>query len=538
MSLTNKNQALYADSSVNVNYSLPLGPASIVGNVISSNVYTAGRQPDTSVAGQTTYSNVGSYTFTNFGTNIPLTPTTTGLSVSTYFAYTAAPYGGEGLWSFRLTSNVNVTMYARQNGSSDNIFAAYNSNIAAQTSNTINIPQVAGYTGNRAAWVAGRVDHIVFTFTNTSPVVGLMYVNGVLNASATSSNVFIPENGNYTCYVPGNAFGSIDANMSVYDFRIVNGILSASQVAMLYRKLSGNNVLVPSPSMLLSGTPPFSRLSTSAKSSAVGVFSLRAVLDATALAVQIKRQSDNVTQDFYADRLGNLLTAPVTGKSIVKWLQGSTGNVVTWYDQSGLGNHATQGTSGNQPTITIAPSGSGYVAVFTSPSPNKYLSVPSSLNLGAINGSYSKSVWTYVTSNVSLYQHFLSTSTAVTGQGIHQFGWSFFPSSSNIPCVVAGQNNYPLDLTSCTFTLNTWTHLAVTYNNPTNTFIVYKNGVSIYSNVAYTSSFNVGDGLLPTNFRIGVGFGNPCNSQNYDTVIFNSALSAADITTLYNARIY
>ena len=253
MSLTVKNQGV----SSTAKYTLPAATASIVGNVISSNVYTAGRQPDTSVAGQTTYSNVGSYTFTNFGTNIPLTPTTTGLTVSTYFKYTAQPYGGEGLWSCRLTSNVNVAMFARQTGSGDTIFAAYNSNIAAQSSNTINIPQVAGYTGNRASWVPGRVDHVVFTFTNTSPVVGRMYVNGVLNASATSSNVYIPEDGNYTCYVPGNAFGSVDANMSVYDFRIVNGTLSASQVAMLYRTLSGNNVPVANPPMVFSVRPSF-----------------------------------------------------------------------------------------------------------------------------------------------------------------------------------------------------------------------------------------------------------------------------------------
>ena len=346
-------------------YTLSSGPASIIGNVISSNVYTAGRQPDTSVAGQTTYSNVGSYTFTNFGTNIPLTPTTTGLTVSTYFAYTAQPYGGEGLWTCRLTSNTNVVIYARQTGSSDTILAAYNSNISAQTSNTTNIPQVSGYTGNRAAWVAGRKDHIVFTFTNTVPVVGRMYVNGVLNATATSSNVFIPEDGNYTCLVPGNAFGSADANMSVYDFRVVNGILSASQVAMLYRTLSGNNVPVASPPLFLSGTPLFSQLSPSATSSAVGAFSLRAVNGTTAKAVQIKRQSDNATQDFYADRLGNLLTAPVTGQSLANWLGGAGANVVTWYDQSGLGNHATQGTAANQPIIQRATKGPGYACLFS-----------------------------------------------------------------------------------------------------------------------------------------------------------------------------
>jgi hypothetical protein len=344
-----------------VGYTLPSGPASIIGNVISSNVYTAGRQPDTSVAGQTTYSNVGSFTFTNFGTNIYLTPTTTGLSVSTYFAYTAAPYGGEGLWSCRLTSSTAVNAFARQTGSSDSIFGAYNSDLS---SNNFNIPQVSGYNGNRAAWVAGRKDHIVFTFTNNIPVVGRMYINGVLNSTATSSNTFIPPDGNYTCLVPGDYFGAKDANMSVYDFRIVNGILSASQVAMLYRTLSGNNVPVTDPPLKLTGTPLFTQLSPSATSSAVGAFSLRAVNGTSARAVQVRNGTTSATQDFYADRLGNLLTAPVTGQSLANWLGGATGYVTTWYDQSGRGNHASQGTAANQPIIQRATKGPGYMVVF------------------------------------------------------------------------------------------------------------------------------------------------------------------------------
>lgn len=533
-----------------VAYISPSGPASIIGNVISSNVYTAGRQPDISVASQTTYSNGASYTFTNFGTNIPLTPTTTGLSVSAYFKYTTVPYPGEGLWTCRLTSNTNVVIYARQTGGTDSIFGALNSNISAQiNSNTINIPQVSGYNGNRAAWVAGRKDHIVYTFTNTAPVVGRMYVNGLLNGTATSSNVFIAPDGNYTCHVPGNAFGPADANMSMYDFRIVNGILSASQVAMLYRTLSGNNVPVPAPPLKLTGTPLFSQLSSGATSSAVGAFSLRAVNGSSAKAVQVRpdakfppgvftatstvisalsysqyltgypfggtgvytsnsssgtgastrswRAFDGITgsngsrwisdttyvantpytgtasttaggvtypgewlqiqlpqaivlssysifpqstnipatwnvfasndgttwnvidqrgtqtlvqnqynnytisgspaaysyyrigcyiislnisfaivemklygappntaTDFYADRLGNLLTAPVTGQSLANWLGGATGYVRTWYDQSGAGNHASQATAANQPVIQRATKGPGYSCLF------------------------------------------------------------------------------------------------------------------------------------------------------------------------------
>ena len=64
--------------------------------------------------------------------------------------------------------------------------------------------------------------------------------------------------------------------------------------------------------------------------------------------------SPNLAQDFYADRLGNLLTAPVVGQSLANWLGGATGYVTTWYDQSGRGNDATQATAANQPTINLS----------------------------------------------------------------------------------------------------------------------------------------------------------------------------------------
>jgi hypothetical protein len=70
------------------------------------------------------------------------------------------------------------------------------------------------------------------------------------------------------------------------------------------------------------------------------------------------------TQDFYADRLGNLLTAPVVGQSLANWLGGATGYVTTWYDQSGDGNHATQATIASQPIIQRATKGSGYSTLF------------------------------------------------------------------------------------------------------------------------------------------------------------------------------
>jgi hypothetical protein len=64
--------------------------------------------------------------------------------------------------------------------------------------------------------------------------------------------------------------------------------------------------------------------------------------------------TDGSATDFYADRLGNLLTAPVTGQSLANWLRGATGYVTKWYDQSGRGNHMEQATASNQPTMNLS----------------------------------------------------------------------------------------------------------------------------------------------------------------------------------------
>lgn len=82
------------------------------------------------------------------------------------------------------------------------------------------------------------------------------------------------------------------------------------------------------------------------------------------------------SSDFYADRLGNLLTAPVTGIDLTSWLSGATGYVSTWYDQSGNGNNFNQSTQANRPQILKATKGSGYSLLCDGTS--SYLTTPSS----------------------------------------------------------------------------------------------------------------------------------------------------------------
>jgi hypothetical protein len=118
------------------------------------------------------------------------------------------------------------------------------------------------------------------------------------------------------------------------------------------------------------------------------------------------------SQDFYADRLGNLLTAPVVGQRLANWLGGATGYVTKWYDQSGRGNDAIQNTAANQPIIQRATKGPGYACVYTG---NQWVSFGT---LNTFTGTpFCISAVTTRTSNV--------TNNGITGWGNGFGGFNF-----------------------------------------------------------------------------------------------------------------
>lgn len=70
--------------------------------------------------------------------------------------------------------------------------------------------------------------------------------------------------------------------------------------------------------------------------------------------LQLRRSTDSVIADFYADASGNLGTAlGATGTSYSSWKGGATTYVVTWYDQSGTNNNMIQSTTSAQPIYSI-----------------------------------------------------------------------------------------------------------------------------------------------------------------------------------------
>ena len=80
---------------------------------------------------------------------------------------------------------------------------------------------------------------------------------------------------------------------------------------------------------------------------ASAAYSLRRLSRVASSVVRVRRASDNSEKDFSATE--------VSSGTLVAWVgAGNDGFVETWYDQSGNGNDATQGTAGSQPKIVDA----------------------------------------------------------------------------------------------------------------------------------------------------------------------------------------
>ena len=288
----------------------------------------------------------------------------------------------------------------------------------------------------------------------------------------------------------------------------------------------------------LTGTPLFSQLSSAATSSAVGAFSLRAVNGTTVKAVQIKRQSDNATQDFYADRLGNLLAAPVTGQTLQNWLGSSSGNVVTWYDQSGAGRNAT----GTQSTIVrtsnvnqqwaVNPTNGGLSlsgGTFLNGTDFTITCTTKRLGTQGNDGVYgygANTSWVSQASVPTTYGNNTRFALVMPNAGSTDVR---FNDSSFSAAFSSNANVVPSSFVAAT---EPTVYTAVTLTNTTQRMYINgtANGVPISTLTQLTANASTG-------FTIGtVNFYGSFLGEIGELIIFNNALSTSDISTLYSAR--
>lgn len=245
----------------------------------------------------------------------------------------------------------------------------------------------------------------------------------------------------------------------------------------------------------------FDKAGAPASSTWKGLYSMKRLTGLyTGPCFRIRRSSDNTIADFYADSLGNLTLN--TGTTISAWLSTATGYIVTWYDQSGLGNHATQNNTGSQPSYNTTN------ILFPNPA---YLSMPnatvptgtSAFTLAARHGAIN---------NVD--GGIIGSGTYGAGNSVNalrRWGTSYL--------------NYwwGNDLGFGTYAANN--RVAVTYSSGLRTG--YVNNVS--QSTLSSSALNIGSG----NNTIGVtNSGEYLTGQLIDVFIFNSALTVSQLDVI------
>lgn len=264
---------------------------------------------------------------------------------------------------------------------------------------------------------------------------------------------------------------------------------------------------------LIKGRPAFvapslkQYLSTAAQNGFVGAY--HTILISSSYkgpSVNIRRSTDNATSDFYSDSNGNMgQSLGAKGTSITSWLNGATGYVTIWYDQSGTGNHATQTITTSQPSLNVT---NKYID-FSSPA-NSFFNLPN----GAI--PYGNSAYTFVLKHGTKSNNlggFLGGGTFATTNGMNAFRFNN-----------TGYYNYWYgnDLLGGTAaTGNTVTAKYITNVSRT----IYVNGVSATSASASGRNSGSGNNTIGVTNNTGEEY---LNSQLYFLFIFNVDLTDAD----------
>jgi len=230
---------------------------------------------------------------------------------------------------------------------------------------------------------------------------------------------------------------------------------------------------------------------------------------------------DAPSYDFYADRLGNLLTAPVTGQPLASWLGGATGYVTTWYDQSGAGKDVTQAIAANQPVINLGTS--PYSLIFNGTSTTMFNS-NFTFNFGT-NYQYTiRAVVNNTVGGVLLYKG-VSGATWTTGAKKWWLGTLGGGEATvgGYPNEVGNAEGYIFGQTAISSTKSSVTWSSSAYSSMT----LYENasavGVVYAPNAARSDPGNylyIGSGGASTNY----------GGNIYEIEIFGSTLGLSDVT--------
>ena len=235
----------------------------------------------------------------------------------------------------------------------------------------------------------------------------------------------------------------------------------------------------------------------------------------------IRRSSDNAIQDFYSDFNQSFIATALSGGMLLStWLNGATGYVVRWYDQSGNGNHATN-TSNNASQPNLSLQNNRYVLQFqnanatlltiTTPIQSKtvFCHFWTNNTTGWFNAILTTQYWLEV--------RFLGPNgTSITGGDENDW---YYQATLNGGACLAYNNGVP----ATDIAFSAWNYLALSVTTPR--WTQYQNGYDP------NTAFN----------RIGYDSYSPIRSMNgymSELICHNTPQLDNDIKYFYNSRIF
>jgi hypothetical protein len=253
---------------------------------------------------------------------------------------------------------------------------------------------------------------------------------------------------------------------------------------------------------------------------AIVAYSVRQLSTAyTGYAIQVRRSSDNTTENIGFTSAGDLDTA-----TLKAFVGSGTGYVTCWYDQSGNAYNATQGTAADQPTIMtsgVINRENGQPSIYTSGAAGFLTYGP----VTALNN-------TIPITRMEVAQSRVDAFSIIEGLGHYQLDLQLYPDSIWVQYetgnIVASSGS--MATTSTLMSVNS----------------VRNNGAcQLYVNTTLLGSATAGimNFASPVMGYIGVRFdyveGNAQSGAFSETILFNSVLSAADRQAInYNENWY
>ncbi|MBC7937447.1 MAG: Ig-like domain-containing protein [Rhizobacter sp.] len=240
-------------------------------------------------------------------------------------------------------------------------------------------------------------------------------------------------------------------------------------------------------------------------------------------AVSVRRSSDNALQDIGFTASGDLDLA-----ALLAFVAGGDGFVTKWYDQSGYGADAIQGTAANQPKIVSAG-----ITEITGSRPGILFSGNMNNNLVApVTGSgYPISVNIYAqSSGASIKGAFVKYGTDQSGLGIGAGNGNNFDAGQNYVVLLKEQKAWCPSNPRITYPTTAFTSTSILLADKTLTHFL--NGTNIGLEGWNADAVNPSSPLYIGGYTANGNVNRYSNARESEVIVLSTALSVSERTTL------